>query len=79
MKVRELRAMLVDLENNGQGEVDVVFSYNYGDRWRTIVASDVTDCQEVTVKYSEYYQMNKVVDEEDYGDTPGLKKVICIS
>ena len=65
MTVTELREMLQTLENDGKGELEVKFSYNYGDYWRTEVAEDVSECEVGTVKYSEYHSMDKVQDDEE--------------
>lgn len=83
--VSELREMLQDLENAGQGELDVVFSYNYGDYWRTTVANVVDSAEEGVIKYSEYHSMNKVVntEEDEDGESKPLsdkcKTVIILS
>lgn len=64
MNVRELREMLQALEAEGKGELEVKTSYNYGDYWKTTVAQDVSNCDEAEVKYSDYHQMDKVVDTD---------------
>ena len=59
MKVEELIEILQEYDP----ESDVHFSYNYGDHWRTQVAPKVTDVNECAVAYSEYHQMDKLVDD----------------
>lgn len=68
MNVRELREQLQALEAQGMGELDVKFTYNYGDHWNTQVAADVESIETGMVKYSEYHSMDKVLDsdEEDF-------------
>ena len=60
MKVRELIEALQYMD----GDLDVHFSYNYGDHWRTEVAPRVSN---IDMEYSEYHRMPKVV-EVDYDD-----------
>lgn len=63
MKVRELIEALQYMD----GDLDVHFSYNYGDHWRTEVAPRVSNIDMGIVEYSEYHRMPKVV-EVDYDD-----------
>lgn len=81
MNVTQLREMLQDLEAQGKGEIEVAFSYNYGDYWRTSVAATVHTVEEATVKYSEYHSMDKVVedDADDEGAVPeGARTVVML-
>lgn len=83
MNVTQLREMLQDLEAQGKGEMDVQFAYNYGDHWRTQVASTIDTVEEAFVKHSEYHSMDKVVEwdeeDEDYGTVPeGARAVIIL-
>lgn len=68
MTVTELRELLEELEGEGHGKKKAMFSYNYGDHWYTTVACEVNSAEEGTVKYSDYHQMYKVVDECDPED-----------
>lgn len=68
MTVTELRELLEELEGEGHGDKDAMYSYNYGDHWHTVVACKVEAADEGTVKYSEYHQMYKVVDTCDAED-----------
>jgi hypothetical protein len=54
----------------------VHFSYNCGDYWRTTVAPTVDRVEEVSVKFSDYHRMHKLVDE--YGED-GTEPVVVIS
>jgi hypothetical protein len=65
MKVRELIEELQGLDAN----LEVHFSYNYGDHWRTMVASAVERVEEGRVKHSEYHSMDKFIDEDDDYDS----------
>jgi len=66
--IQELQCMPQDAE--------VHYSYNYGDHWRTQVAPKVRDIEEGVVKYSEYHQMDKLVEDEDdfYDDEGNIKE-----
>lgn len=70
MNVRELREALQALEAQGQGAMDVKFSYNYGDHWSTQVAADIDTIETGLVKYSEYHSMDKVNDSEEEDFSP---------
>ena len=61
MNVKELIEML-KLEDP---TAEVHFSYNYGDHWRTQVAPSVDSVESGIVEYSDYHNMDKVVDSED--------------
>ena len=62
-------------------DAEVHFEYNYGDHWRTHVAPRVHSVEMGLVKYSDYHQMDKVVepdwDNEDLEDVEG-KPVVLI-
>ena len=61
---------VADLIEQLQGmdpELEVHFSYNYGDHWRTQVAPKVGYVDMGLVQYSDYHRMDKVV-EPDYDD-----------
>ena len=80
MKVREL------IESLGymNPEAEVHFSYNYGDHWRTEVAPKVDRVHQGIVEYSDYHQMDKLVeDEEVYDEETGdyrtdVRKVVVL-
>jgi len=65
-------------------DAEVHFSYNYGDHWHTEVAPCVDSVEEGVVKYSDYHQMDKMVDDEDcYDEDTGdykadVRKVVVI-
>jgi len=61
MKVKELINALENMDE----ESEVQFSYNYGDHWRTQVASKIRDVEEEQVEWSDYHCMNRVLDEDD--------------
>ena len=75
MKVSELRKMLEGFD----GDLEVHFSYNYGDHWHTEVAPRADRIDMGFIKYSDYHRMDQVV-EPDYDDEPeeGLKAVVLI-
>ena len=61
MTVNELKEYLEQFD----GEMEVKFSYNYGDYWRTQVAKDIRGVEEGYVTYSDYHQMDKIDEDED--------------
>jgi hypothetical protein len=81
MKVSEL----IELLQFQEPDLEVHFSYGYGDHWRTEVAPAVGSIKEGFVGYSDYHRMDKVLDDEDvypdedYGN-PGenAKRVVLI-
>lgn len=70
MTVKELISTLEDFDPS----MEVKFAYNFGDYWKTEVASNVRRVDEGTVKYSSYHRMDKVVDDED----DDMKPVVII-
>lgn len=70
MKVYELIQMLESFNPNA----DVHIQYNYGDYWRTQVAPKASSVEECPVTYSDYHQMDKVVEEP--GDDERMVVVI---
>lgn len=61
MNVRELIERLQ--QEDPESEVHVV--YNYGDYWRTLVAPSISYLEEGLIKWSNYHNMPKVMDDED--------------
>ena len=64
MKVHEL----INELSNYDSDLEVHFSYNYGDHWRTIVAPAVTEVEDGKVTYSDYHQMDKLASDDDEDD-----------
>lgn len=83
MTLNQLIEQLQELQGEGHGDSDVMFSYNYGDHWRTTVAATVDAAEPTMVAYSDYHQMHRVLavgDEDEPQDTPrGAREVIVIS
>ena len=79
MKVSELIEALQDMD----GDLDVHFSYCYGDHWRTEVAPRVSNVDMGIVGYSEYHRMDRVIevdyDDEDSADECEGKPVCLIA
>ena len=61
MKVKDLIEILQEYDES----MDVHISYGYGDHWRTQVAPKVGYVEEADVEYSDYHQMDKLVDSHD--------------
>ena len=61
MTVNELKEILEQFD----GEMEVQFTYQSGDYWRTQVAANICSAEEGYVKYSDYHRMNKVDEDED--------------
>jgi hypothetical protein len=80
MQVKEL----IEILKNYDQEADVHFAYGYGDHWRTQVAPAVSQVFDGVVEYSNYHQMDKLVDDEDcYDEDTGdykadIRKVVVI-
>ena len=85
MKVHEL----INELSNYDSDLEVHFSYNYGDHWRTIVAPVVTEVEDGKVTYSDYHQMDALVtdneedseEEDGQESTPGttVRSVVVLS
>ena len=81
MKVSEL----IDILGRYDQDVEVHFSYNYGDHWRTEVAPAICQVSDGVVEFSEYHRMDKLVTDEDecYDEETGdykqdVRKVVVI-
>lgn len=55
MTVKSLIALLKQMDQNA----DVMFAYNYGDYWRTVVMEDVEQVEEEKVVWSDYHDKYK--------------------
>jgi hypothetical protein len=80
MQVKEL----IEILKNYDQEADVHFAYGYGDHWRTQVAPAISQVFDGVVEYSDYHQMDKLIDDEDcYDEDTGdykadIRKVVVI-
>ena len=81
MKVSEL----IDILGRYDQDVEVHFSYNYGDHWRTEVAPAICQVSDGVVEYSDYHRMDKLVTDEGecYDEETGdfkadVRKVVVI-
>jgi hypothetical protein len=61
MTVNELKEYLEQFD----GDMEVKFSYNFGDYWKTQVAKDISDVEEGYVKYSDYHRMDQIDEDEE--------------
>jgi hypothetical protein len=61
MQVKEL----IEILGRYDQEADVHFAYGYGDHWRTQVAPAISQVFDGVVEYSDYHQMDKLVEEYD--------------
>ncbi|MBM4179630.1 MAG: hypothetical protein FJ211_09925 [Ignavibacteria bacterium] len=77
MRVKDL---IEELENFDP-DSEVVFSYDYGDYWDTIVAAPAERIDQGFVTYSAYHQQDKVVEmRDDEMDSDGpVRNVVIIS
>lgn len=89
-----VRELITQLEQFGD-DMEVRFTYNYGDYWKTTVAADVRNVDTGHVKHSDYHQMDAVVDmneeqqmldeareedpDQDYKMNPAIKEVVLLS
>jgi hypothetical protein len=80
MQVKEL----IEILSRYDQEADVHFAYGYGDHWRTQVAPAISQVFDGVVEYSDYHQMDKLIDDEDCYDEDtgdykaGIRKVVVI-
>jgi hypothetical protein len=83
MTVNEMIQHLKDLRDEGHGDKEVMFSYNYGDYWKTSVAARVDAAEPMEVVYSDYHQMHKLVEYDAEAEPSerrtDTKEVIVIS
>lgn len=63
MKTKELIEILQDVDPDGDG--DVHFGYDFGDRTHTTVAPEVFMVELAFVEHSSYHDMPKVTEEGD--------------
>lgn len=75
MIVKELIERLRDMDE----ELEVMFSYNYGDYTKTMVAADICNVDESEVVYSEYHRMSRIADDEDESERSQIKKVVILN
>jgi hypothetical protein len=73
MKVSELIEMLKDFDEDAQ----VHFNYGYGDYWRTQVAPAVCQVFDGMVVYSDYHQMDKLIEDDSDEEAP--RRVVVIA
>ncbi len=75
---------LIEILGRYDQEADVHFAYGYGDHWRTTVAPAISQVFDGVVEYSNYHQMDKLVEDEDCYDEDtgdykaGIRKVVVI-
>lgn len=58
LTVGELIDELLDFDP----DLPVLFGYDYGDHWHTMVAQSIDSINEEAVKHSDYHNMNIVID-----------------
>ena len=73
MKVKDLMRYLEDMNS----EAEVHFAYCYGDYWRTEVAPAISRVDEGMVAYSQYHQMDKMIDDDSDEET--VRRVVVLS
>ena len=72
------KLQLIKLLEQFSDDMEVEFSYNFGDYSRTQVSSKIRKVREERVTYSDYSRMNRILTEDDNED--GLiKEVIVLS
>jgi hypothetical protein len=60
-------AELIEYLQEQDQTLEVKFSYNSGDYWRTQVAKDIETVETGLVDYSDYHRMDKVVENDEDG------------
>lgn len=66
---------LIQKLNNFDPNMEVKFSYDYGDYWHSKVAQGIKSVDTDTTFYSEYHRMDKIAGEDDR-DEPTKEVVI---
>ena len=72
-------AELIEYLEEQDKTLEVKFSYNSGDYWRTQVAKDLDSVEVGHVIHSDYHRMDKVVDSEDPEETEYALEVLLLS
>jgi hypothetical protein len=60
-------AELIEYLKEQDQTLEVKFSYNSGDYWRTQLAKDIETVETGLVDYTDYHRMDKVVDNDEDG------------
>ena len=79
LTVNDLLEMLQFQVEQGNGEVAVHTSYNYGDHWHTVVAPPARDADLLNVERSDYHRMDKLTQDDGEEQTDNSKLVFVIS
>lgn len=76
MLVKELIAALETMPP----ELEVMFTYNSGDYWRTQIASSINQLDTGYVVWSRYHDMHKVIDldDDDEDDEDNMPKTAVL-
>ena len=72
MKVSELIERLQNLDP----DMEVMFEHPAHDHWRTVLASEVSQVSENTVRYAEYHRQHVIAEGRD--DDEPCKEVVLI-
>ena len=72
MKVSELIERLQNLDP----DMEVMFEHPAHDHWRTVLASEVSQVSENTVRYAEYHRQHVLAEGRD--DDEPCKEVVLI-
>jgi hypothetical protein len=72
MKVHEL----IELLQDQNPDLEVHFSYNYGDYWRTEVAPVVDTVDVAMIVHSDYHEMDRVIDDDS--DCGEVRRVVVL-
>jgi len=76
MTARELMDQLSEFDGNEE----VYFEYNYGDYWNNHVAESVGGVHTKFIKWSDYHNSNKIVDEDQVDeDEDNVSPAVVIS
>ena len=74
------KADLIEALEFFDDDTPVLFSYTYGDYWRSKVAEGIQEVEEQDIHWSDYHSMYKITEEEysDQANHPTRRKVIII-
>lgn len=69
-------AALIEMLQKHDPNLPVVFAYDCGDHWNTIVARTISQVEVQPVSYSGYHRMNRVCDSDEEDVETAVEAVV---
>lgn len=69
---------LIEALSDFNDDMEIKFSYNYGDYWNTKVANNINNIDIQRIKYSSYHGMDKIVIEDENEDEDNDNEEVII-